>query len=133
MKRTWLVGTCPFSSCWPLPFACSPPGPRQPGYTDAYYYAVGAQLRARVGSHSSGTTSNLAARLIRLPLLDAPAAILGWLGRRPSAPPFAGLQAPFVLLAALLPLLAYGLAWDMGRSIARSPGSAAATPSWPVC
>jgi hypothetical protein len=96
---------------WPL---------RQPGYTDAYYYAVGArQLHAGQGLDEPFIWN----------YLDPPAglphpgyaywmpltAILGWLGMLALGNTFVALQVPFVLLSALLPLVAYLVAWDLTR------------------
>jgi len=91
---------------------------RQPGYTDAYYYAVGAQQLYTGQGLSEPFIWNY---------LDPPAsvphpgyqywmpltAMLGWLGMVVLGPSFWAMQAPFVLLTALLPLVAYGVAWDL--------------------
>lgn len=127
MKRTWLVGDLSrllllalalrLLTAWAL---------RQPGYTDAYYYAVGARQLYEGKGLSEPFLWNYLDPPAALPhpgyLYWMPlAAILGWLGMEALGPTFRGLQAPFVLLSALLPLLAYLLAWDLGGSIARSP------------
>lgn len=126
MKRTWLVGDLAMLllsalvlrllTAWAL---------HQPGYTDAYYYAVGARQLYEGEGLSEPFLWNYLDPPASLPhpgyLYWMPlAAILGWLGMEVLGPTFRGLQAPFVLLSALLPLLVYGLAWDLGRSIARS-------------
>ncbi len=91
---------------------------RQPGYTDAYYYAVGAQQLYEGQGFSEPFIWNW---------LDPPAsvphpgyrywmpltAMLGWLGVEALGNSFRATQAPFVLLSALLPLVAYGLALDL--------------------
>jgi hypothetical protein len=91
---------------------------RQPGYTDAYYYAVGSeQLHSGQGFQEPFIWN----------YLDPPesvphpgfrywmplTAILGWFGLALPGNSFARLQAPFVLLSALLPLVAYAIAWDL--------------------
>jgi hypothetical protein len=90
----------------------------QPGYTDAYYYAVGAQQLYEGQGFDEPFIWNY---------LDPPesvphpgyqywmplAAILGWLGMSALGPSFGALQMPFVLLSALLPLIAYVVAWDL--------------------
>ena len=94
---------------WPL---------RQPGYTDAYYYAVGArQLHARQGLDEPFIWNYLdppadlphPGYLYWMPLT----AILGWLGTLALGNSFAAMQVPFVFLSALLPLVAYLVAWDL--------------------
>jgi 4-amino-4-deoxy-L-arabinose transferase-like glycosyltransferase len=91
---------------------------RQPGYTDAYYYAVGArQLNAGEGFTEPFIWNWLnqpeqvshPGYLYWMPLT----AIVGWLGLAAFGDPFWAVQAPFVLLSALLPLVAYGLALDL--------------------
>ena len=93
---------------------------RQPGYADAYYYAVGArQLSAGQGFDEPFIWNYLdpppgvshPGYLYWMPLT----AVLGWLGMAVFGDSFRAIQAPFVLLSALLPLLAYGLAWDLTR------------------
>jgi hypothetical protein len=90
----------------------------QPGYTDAYYYAVGAQQLYEGQGFDEPFVWNY---------LDPPesvphpgyrywmplAAILGWLGMSALGPSFGALQVPFVLLSSLLPLVAYVVAWDL--------------------
>lgn len=94
---------------WPL---------QNPGYTDAYYYAVGArQLDSGQGLAEPFIWNYLdppadlpqPGYLYWMPL----AAILGWLGMLALGPSLQAIQAPFVLLSALLPLVAYGIAWDL--------------------
>jgi hypothetical protein len=94
---------------WPL---------RQPGYTDAYYYAVGArQLSAGRGFEEPFLWNYLdppeqvlhPGYLYWMPLT----AMLGWLGMAALGDSFRAMQAPFVLLAALLPLVAYAVARDL--------------------
>lgn len=96
-------------TAWPL---------RQPGYTDACYYAVGARQLAAGQGFSEPFIWNY---------LDPPddlpqpgyrywmplAAALGWLGMVLFGGSFRAMQLPFVLLSALLPPLAYALAWDL--------------------
>ncbi len=91
---------------------------RQPGYTDAYYYAVGAkQLYEGRGFEEPFIWNYLAppetlphpGYLYWMPLT----AILGFLGLQLLGNSFAATQAPFVLLSALLPLVAYVVAWDL--------------------
>ena len=91
---------------------------QQPGYTDAYYYAVGAQELDAGQGFSEPFIWNW---------LDPPAsvphpgylywmplpAILGWLGLALFGDSFRAMQAAFVLISALLPLVAYGLALDL--------------------
>lgn len=96
-------------TAWPL---------RQPGYTDAYYYAVGAQqLEAGKGFQEPFLWNYLEppntvphpGYSYWMPLT----AILGWLGLSVFGNSFWALQAPFILLSAVLPLVAYGIAWDL--------------------
>ena len=91
---------------------------RQPGYTDAYYYAVGArQLDAGEGFTEPFIWNwlNPPQRVSHpgyeywMPLT----ALAGWLGLAAFGDSFWAVQAPFVLLSALLPLVAYGLALDL--------------------
>jgi 4-amino-4-deoxy-L-arabinose transferase-like glycosyltransferase len=91
---------------------------RQPGYTDAYYYAVGAQqLDGGHGFEEPFIWNYLdppesvshPGYLYWMPLT----AILGWLGVQVLGNSFAAIQAPFVLLSALLPLVAYTVARDL--------------------
>jgi hypothetical protein len=94
---------------WPL---------QQPGYTDAYYYAVGArQLYAGQGLDEPFIWNYLdpptglphPGYLYWMPLT----AMLGWLGTLALGNSFVAMQLPFVLLSALLPLIAYLVAWDL--------------------
>jgi len=96
-------------TAWPL---------RQPGYTDAYYYAVGArQLYTGQGFAAPFIWNYLEPPssiphpgfLYWMPL----ASILGWLGMAALGDSFRAIQAPFVLLSALLPLVTYTVAWDL--------------------
>lgn len=98
-------------TAWPL---------QQPGYTDAYYYAVGAQqLDAGRGFEEPFIWNYLdppesvphPGYLYWMPLT----AILGWLGLAVVGGSFGALQLPFVLVSALLPLMAYAIAWDLTR------------------
>jgi hypothetical protein len=98
-------------TAWPL---------QQPGYMDAYYYAVGAQqLHAGQGFEEPFIWNYLdppesvphPGYLYWMPL----ASILGWIGLALFGDSFGALQAPFVLLSALLPLVAYAAAWDLTR------------------
>ncbi len=93
---------------------------RTPGYADAYYYAVGArQLHTGQGFDEPFIWNYLdppsgvphPGYLYWMPLT----AIVGWLGMAVFGDSFRAIQAPFVLLSALLPLLAYGVAWDLTR------------------
>ncbi len=96
-------------TAWPL---------QQPGYTDAYYYAVGAQqLHAGQGFDEPFIWNYLdppesvphPGYRYWMPLT----AILGWLGLTLLGDSFGALQAPFVLISALLPLVTYAIAWDL--------------------
>jgi len=98
-------------TAWPL---------QQPGYTDAYYYAVGAQqLDAGRGFEEPFIWNYLdppesvphSGYLYWMPLT----AIVGWFGLAFLGDSFGPLQMPFVLISALLPLLAYAIAWDLTR------------------
>jgi hypothetical protein len=98
-------------TAWPL---------HQPGYTDAYYYAVGArQLYAGEGFSEPFIWNYLdppaslphPGYLYWMPLT----AIVGWLGLEALGDSFFANQLPFVLLSALLPLVAYGVAWDLSH------------------
>lgn len=91
---------------------------RQPGYTDAYYYAVGArQLLQRQGFDEPFIWNYLdppdriphAGYQYWMPL----AAMLGWLGMAALGESFQALQVPFVLISVLLPLIAYGVALEL--------------------
>ena len=96
-------------TAWPL---------QQPGYTDAYYYAVGAeQLGSGQGFEEPFIWNYLdppesvphPGYLYWMPLT----AILGWFGLAVVGDSFGALQVPFVLISALLPLVAYAIAWDL--------------------
>ncbi|MBN1661611.1 MAG: hypothetical protein JXA93_24670, partial [Anaerolineae bacterium] len=90
----------------------------QPGYTDTYYYATGARELA--------LGRGLVERFV-WNYLDPPnqvvhpgylywmplASILGWLGTIVLGNSFRAMQAPFVLISALLPLVAYRIALDL--------------------
>jgi hypothetical protein len=98
-------------TAWPL---------GQPGYTDAYYYAVGAeQLDTGRGFEEPFVWNYLdppegvphPGYRYWMPLT----AILGWFGLAIPGNSFARLQGPFVLISALLPLVAYAIAWDLTR------------------
>ncbi len=91
---------------------------RQPGYTDACYYAVGARQLAAGQGFSEPFIWNYLSPPDGLPQPGYRywmplAAMLGWLGMALFGGSFRAMQAPFVLLSALLPLLAYALAWDL--------------------
>jgi hypothetical protein len=91
---------------------------RQPGYTDAYYYAVGAQQLYAGQGFSEPFIWNYLDPPSTLPHPGYQywmplAAILGWSGMRLLGDSFRAMQAPFVLLSALLPLVAYTIAWDL--------------------
>jgi 4-amino-4-deoxy-L-arabinose transferase-like glycosyltransferase len=97
------------ATAWPL---------RQPGYTDAYYYAVGARQLHEGHGFQEPLIWNYLDPPDRLPQPGYSywlplTALMGWLGLAALGDTFAALQAPFVLLSALLPLVAYGLAWDL--------------------
>ena len=92
----------------------------QPGYTDAYYYAVGArQLHAGQGFAEPFIWNYLdppeslphSGYFYWMPLT----AMLGWLGMILFGNSFGAMQSAFVLLAALLPPVAYTVAWDLTR------------------
>ena len=96
-------------TAWPL---------QQPGYMDAYYYAVGAQqLYTGQGFEEPFIWNYLEppgsvphpGYLYWMPL----ASILGWIGLALFGDSFGALQAPFVFLSALLPLASYTIAWDL--------------------
>jgi hypothetical protein len=96
-------------TAWPLD---------QPGYTDAYYYAVGAEQLAAGQGFSEPFVWNYLdppesvpqpGYLYWMPL----AAVVGWLGLETLGGTFGALQAPFVLLSALLPIMAFVVAWDL--------------------
>lgn len=98
---------------------------RQPGYMDAYYYAVGAQQLASGQGFAEPFVWNYLNPPDGLPhpgyrYWMPLTAVLGWLGivAAQSIPFAAGssffaLQVPFVLTSALLPVVAYEVAWDM--------------------
>ncbi|MBN1660847.1 MAG: hypothetical protein JXA93_20800, partial [Anaerolineae bacterium] len=99
---------------------------RQPGYTDAYYYATGArQLALGHGLVEPFVWNYLdppqdvvhPGFLYWMPL----ASILGWLGTTMLGNSFRAMQAPFVLISALLPLVAYRLVLDL--DLDTSPGA----------
>jgi hypothetical protein len=90
----------------------------QPGYTDAYYYAVGArQLYSGQGLDLPFIWNYLdppesvphSGYLYWMPLTS----ILGAMGMLILGKSYLAMQAPFVLLSALLPLAAYAIAWDL--------------------
>jgi hypothetical protein len=96
-------------SAWPL---------QQPGYTDAYYYAVGArQLHEGQGFNEPFIWNWLdppsgvphPGYLYWMPLTT----ILGWIGMTIGGNSFRAIQGPFVVLSTLLPLVACGIAWDL--------------------
>ncbi len=96
-------------TAWPL---------QQPGYTDAYYYAVGAEQLASGQGFSEPFIWNYLDPPASLPqpgfLYWMPlTAILGWLGLETLGGTFGALQAPFALLSALLPVMASIVAWDL--------------------
>ena len=104
-------------TAWPL---------RQPGYTDAYYYAVGAeQLHAGQGFQEPFIWNYLdppesvphAGYLYWMPLT----AILGWPGLALLGDSFTALQVPFVLISALLPPLDMAMSTSPGAAIADGP------------
>ena len=92
-----------------------------PPYMDAAYYAVGGRELAAGRGFNEPFVWNY---------LDAPAslphpgylywmplpALLAGLGGWPSGGAWRGLQVPFLLLAALLPLLAYAVAWSFSQN-----------------
>jgi hypothetical protein len=90
----------------------------QPGYADAYYYAVGAQqIYAGRGFEEPFIWNYLdppmgiphPGYLYWMPLT----AMLGYLGLEVFGNSFGAMQVPFVVLSALLPLVAYVVAWDL--------------------
>jgi hypothetical protein len=96
-------------TAWPL---------RQPGYADAYYYAVGAQqLYAGHGFDEPFIWNYLnpppglphSGYLYWMPLT----AMLGWLGLEALGDSFGAMQLPFLVLSALLPLISYAVALDL--------------------
>ena len=102
---------------------------RQPGYTDAYYYALGARTLAQGQGLVESFIWNYLdppAQVVHpgylywMPL----AALLGWLGTLVGGVSFRAIQAPFVLLSAMLPLVAYGIALDLDLGSARASGQA---------
>lgn len=91
---------------------------RQPGYTDAYYYAVGARTLYAGEGFNEPFIWNYLDPPARLPhpgyLYWMPlTAMLGWAGIASLGDSFRAIQAPFVLISALLPLVAYAVAWDL--------------------
>lgn len=91
---------------------------RQPGYPDAYYYAVGAeQLYAGHGFQEPFIWNYLdppdtvphPGYSYWMPLT----AIVGWLGLVVLGNSFGAMQTPFILLSAAVALVAYGIAWDL--------------------
>jgi hypothetical protein len=103
-------------TAWPL---------RQPGYTDAYYYAVGArQLYSGQGFEEPVIWNYLD------PPEEVPhpgyeywmplTAMLGWAGMLSLGDSFRAVQIPFVLVSALLPLVTYGIAWDLASRWSQS-------------
>ena len=87
-----------------------------PGYMDAYYYAVGADRLA--GGHGftepyvwnyldDPTSLPHPSHLYWMPLPS----LLGALSMSILGSTYRALQAPFVLLSALIPLIAYAIAW----------------------
>jgi hypothetical protein len=96
-------------TAWPL---------RQPGYTDAYYYAVSARQLSQGKGFDEPFIWNYLDPPATLPHAGYQywmplAAMLGGLGMALLGDSFRALQAPFVLLSALLPLVAYVVAWDL--------------------
>jgi hypothetical protein len=96
-------------TAWPL---------RQPGYADAYYYAVGARQLATGQGFSEPFIWNYLDPPDNLPhpgyLFWMPlTSILGWLGMALLGDSFRAMQAPFVLASAFLPLVSFGLARDL--------------------
>jgi hypothetical protein len=91
---------------------------RQPGYTDAYYYAVGARQLYSGQGFSEPFIWNYVAPPTSLPhagyLYWMPlAAIMGWLGMVALGSSFWAVQAPFIFTSALLPLVTYVVALDL--------------------
>lgn len=90
-----------------------------PAYFDAYYYTIGGQNLA----NGQGFTANVIWQYLDAPDgLPAPTftywmplpALLAALGYKVTGT-FRGAQAPFWLMAALLPLLSYLIAWRLSR------------------
>jgi hypothetical protein len=98
----------------------------QPGYTDAYYYAVGARQVCDGKGFQEPFIWNYLAPPEEIPhpgyrYWMPLTAMLGCLGMTLLGDSFRAMQAPFVFLAALLPVVAYAVAWDLsGRSPAFS-------------
>ncbi len=89
----------------------------QPGYMDAYYYTVGAQQLANGRGFTEPFIWNYLddpqglprpSHQYWMPLASILAALSMWAG----GASFRAAQIPFVLLSALLPVIAYGLAWQ---------------------
>ncbi|MGD2105611.1 MAG: glycosyltransferase family 39 protein [Anaerolineae bacterium] len=93
----------------------------RPGYMDTAYYAAGALRLAEGGGFSEPFIWNYLAAPVGIPhpgflywmplpsILAAPFAALF-----PGS--FVALQVPFILLSAVVPLVAYGLAWEAAES-----------------
>jgi hypothetical protein len=90
----------------------------QPGYMDAYYYTVGAQQLAEGRGFTEPFIWNYLDDPQALPRpshqywMPLPS-ILAGLSMRALGVNFRAAQAPFVLLSALLPAIAYAIAWQI--------------------
>ena len=90
----------------------------QPGYMDAYYYTVGAQQLAEGRGFTEPFIWNYLDDPQALPRpshqywMPLPS-ILAALSMRVFGVNFRAAQAPFVLLSALLPVIAYAIAWQI--------------------
>src|SRR3989304_1472536 len=103
----------------------------QPGYMDAYYYTVGAQQLASGRGFTEPFIWNYLDDPYGLPrpshqywmplpsILAAISMLIGGVN-------FRAAQLPFVLLSALLPVIAYGVAWQSSTRFARRHAWAAA-------
>jgi hypothetical protein len=91
---------------------------RQPGYTDVAFYATGSQQLYTGQGFREPFIWNYLDPPTGLPHPGFEywmplASILGWLGLVLLGDSFWALQLPFVLISALLPLVAYLVAWDL--------------------
>ena len=93
----------------------------QPGYMDAYYYTVGAQQLAEGRGFTEPFIWNYLDDPQGLPRpshqywMPLPS-ILAALSMRALGVNFRAAQVPFVLLSALLPVIAYAIAWQISAS-----------------
>lgn len=93
----------------------------QPGYMDAYYYTVGGQQLARGQGFTEPFIWNYLDHPTNLPRpshqywMPLPS-ILAAAGMLIGGVNFRAAQAPFALLSALLPVIAYAIAWQAARN-----------------